>query len=334
MATAELEPVYLISGSDRPKIELAVTRLRSHFDPSSVDVVTAVDEDGAAIVRLCNAGTLFGDRRLVVVNEVDGRRDGYGRLGKGWKAPDLDAVVAYLAAPAPATVLCLVAEEVTEKSSLAKACAKGGKTLFFSVVKSKLAPWVRDRFRQLGVDADLEACSSLVEIVGEDLVALASEVQKLASWADGEPVGTVEVEALAVAHGEPPIWALTDAWARRDAAAALGAMERLYERSDQPRRSESSRMAGALGGHLARMRQMKQAAAEGKSSRDVATALRMHPFRAQKALEQADGFSWDELDDATVVLGALDFSLRGGSRLAPDLEVQRAITALARQPGR
>ena len=87
--------------------------------------MSALDISGEATVGLCNAGSLFGDARLIVVRDVDGHKDGEGRRKGGWKAADVDAIVGYLAAPAPATVLALAAEDPEgELGALWKACAK------------------------------------------------------------------------------------------------------------------------------------------------------------------------------------------------------------------
>ena len=48
---------------------------------------------------------------------------------------------------------------------------------------------------------------------------------------------------------------------------------------------------------------------------------------------QSDEFSGDELRSATVRLAQLDLALKGGSRLAPDLELQRALLDLSRERG-
>jgi hypothetical protein len=34
----ELKPVYLIGGSDRPKVDRAVARLRGRFEPDAVEI--------------------------------------------------------------------------------------------------------------------------------------------------------------------------------------------------------------------------------------------------------------------------------------------------------
>ena len=333
MADAPDKPVYLLTGSDRPKIETAVVRLRSHFASEAVEAVSALDTSAESAVALCNAGSLFGDARLVVVEDVDGRREGDGRRRGGWKAADVDALVGYLQHPAPATVLALVAEDVKKSSALWKACAKTGDVLEYAVAKKNLARWVRERFAARGVDAEVGACAVLIQLVGEDLHALAEEIDKVATWAAGEPIGAEEVEALVEPYGDLPVYKLTDALAERDAAGALAVSEALFVRESRQRRDTAARLAGALGGHVGRLRTIKRLADEGVQSKEAAERLKLHPFHAGKLYRQAEGFSADELRLAVVRLAELDGALKGQSRLAPDLEVQRALVDLTRRPG-
>ena len=333
MADAPDKPVYLITGGDRPKIDTALTRLRSHFAPEAVETVSALDTPGDDAVALCNAGSLFGDARLIVVRDVDGHKDAEGRRRGGWKAADVDAVSSYLASPAPATVFALVAAELKSSSALWKACAKAGEVLTYVIAKNKLHEWVAAQFGQHGVRAESDAVAALIALVGEDLQALKVEVDKLATWAGGEPVGEGEVETLVAPNAEMPIYELTEAWSARDAARALVVSETLFERESRPRRDSAPRLAGALGGHLGRLRALKQLASDGVKPKEAAERLKLHPFRAQKLYVQAEGFSTEELDDAVVRLAELDGALKGQSRLAPDLEVQRTLVELTRRSG-
>ena len=326
--TLALERVYLITGSDRPKVETAVARLRRHFAAEATEIVSAQEVSGADAAALCNVGSLFGDARLVLVEGVDGRRNADGRLVNGWKAADVKAVEEYLGSPAPDTVLALVAEEVKKDAALAKACGKAGTVLAYDVVKKKLDAWVADRFKVAGVRAEPEACAALVQLVGDDLHALAGEIDKLALWAGDEPIGEHEVETLVAAVAETPTFALTDAWAARDTARTLAATETIFEREGRPRRDVAPRLAGALGSHLAFVRRCSRLAAEGVRPRDAASTLKRHPYYVEKVFAQATAFSEDELGDATVRLAGLDHALKGGSRLAPDLELQRALIDL------
>jgi DNA polymerase III delta subunit len=71
--------------------------------------------------------------------------------------------------------------------------------------------------------------------------------------------------------------------------------------------------------------------AEGVRARDAAPQLKMHPFAAQKAFDQARNYSVEELREAVVRLADLDLALKGGSRLPAELELQRALVAITRR---
>lgn len=320
---ADLKPVYLLTGTDGPKIDTALARLRRHFAPEAIDAATANDTTGEAAAALCNAGTLFGDTRLVVVRDAE-----------RWKAADVKAIDAYLKAPAPSTVLALVAVDLRKDSALAKACARTGEVLTYDVPKRNLGPWVAERFRQLGARAEPEACAALVTLVGDDPHALTAEIEKLATWAGGEPIGEREVEQLVAVSAETPTFTLTDAWGRRDAASALEASEAILEREGRPRRDTAPRLAAALASHVARVRSCQRLAAEGVRARQAAPRLKMHPYYAEKLFGQAERFSSEELGAATVRLAALDLALKGAGRLPPDLELQRALADVTASPRR
>jgi DNA polymerase-3 subunit delta len=295
--------------------------------------VSALDTSGDAVVGLCNAGSLFGDTRLIVVADVDGAKQGDGRRKGGWKAADVEAVAAYLDSPAPATVLALVAEDLKASSALWKACTKAGEVLAWDVAKGKVQEWVAKQFNDRGVRAEPDAVTALIQLVGDDLRALKTEVDKIGTWANGEPVGEREVVALVASNAEVPIWELTEAWAARDSARALEVCEVLFDRESKPRRDVAPRLAGSLASHLNRLRALKRLAAEGVGSKEAAARLKLNPYYAAKLYRQAEGFSDDELDEAILRIAALDGALKGQSKLTPDLEVQRTLVALSRKPG-
>ena len=320
MAASELKPVYLLTGTDRPKIARALHRLRARVGKDAVEHLDAPPATAADAVAACNSLSFFSaEARLVIVVSVD-----------KWKAPDVKAIASYVDNPAPGTVLALVADEVKADSALGKAVAKAGQVLAFSVAKRQLTQWVAEQFELAGARAEREACAALVHLVGEDLHQLANEVGKLATWASGDPIGEREVENLVAGLAETPTFALTDAWAERDAGRALEASETILEREAKPRRDTAARLAGALGGHVSRVRQCQLLAATGVRPRDAAGKLKLHPFYAEKLFGQAANFSEDELRDAVVRLAELDLALKGKSRLQPDLELQRALVELSR----
>jgi DNA polymerase-3 subunit delta len=316
----ELKPAYLIVGGDGPKISRALERLRGRVGADNVERLSARESTGADALAACNAMGLFsgGSGRLVLIQDAE-----------AWKAADVKALATYLEAPAPDTVVALTGA-VKADSALAKAVAKHGDVLAYDVSARALPRWVAEQFARVGAKAEPDACSALVGLVGDDVDELAAEVDKLATWASGEAIGARDVQALVAGRAETSIFALTDAWGRRDVAAALGASEELLDRSDRPRRDELLRLAGFLANHVGRVRRCQALAEEGLRAREAAGRLKMHPFAAEKAFAQAKNFSVDELRRAIVQLARLDLALKGGSRLAGDLELQRTLVAITR----
>ena len=74
--------------------------------------------------------------------------------------------------------------------------------------------------------------------------------------------------------------------------------------------------------------------AEGVPAREAATTLKMNPYYGEKVYRQAEAFSDEELASATVRFAELDLALKGGSRLAPDVELLRALIDVSADAGR
>lgn len=322
---SDLKPVYLLTGSDRPKIELALERLRARFPPEAIERYYAPETSGEDVAAACNALGLFGGgERLVLVDAVDGIQDEHGRRTKGWKAADVKALESYLSSPAAGTVVALVAEELKDDAPLVRACAAAGEVLAYDVSKRDLPKWVRERFVRAGAAADDEPCRILVQLVGDDLTQAALEVDKLVAWAAGDPIEERDVVALVAPSAPAPSFELTDAWGRRDVAAVLAAAEKTLERASDVRR-ELSRLVAVLAAHVDRVRACAAMAAEGMSARDGAKALKRHEFYVRKLFAQAENFTLEELRDVVVRLARLDLALKGGSKLPGELELQLAL---------
>jgi DNA polymerase III subunit delta len=312
----DLKPAYLIAGSDRPKVDRAVERLRGRFPDDAVERHSAAELSGDDAVAACNALGLFAsDGRLIVVEGTE-----------AWKAPDAKAVAAYLKAPVPGTTLALVAGELKKDAPLAKAVAGKGDVLLWDVPQRGQQRWIAEQFELHGAKAEPEACRALLELVGDDLYELSTEIDKLATWAEsGEPITVTHVETLVAARAETTNFALTDAWGSRDVAAVLRASEGLLERSGDPRSKTIPRVVGTLTNHVARIRQCQALESQGVSAKDAASRLRQHPYYVGKLYAQARNFTAEELCDVTLRLSSLDHALKGGSRLAPELELERAL---------
>jgi DNA polymerase III subunit delta len=312
--TPDLRVAYLIAGSDWPKVDAAITRLRAHFPEESVEQFSAGGDSPVDVAGACNALGLFGGRRLVLVRNAE--------------ALDDDAVaeiVAYLGDPAPDTVLALFGGAgITPKHPLAAAVAAVGDVRLFDAPERKqAADWVVRRLADLGVACSSAVARRLVDLAGDDVGDLALEVEKLAAYCAGAEARVEDVELLVIPRADIKPWDITDAWGRRDAAAVIA-----LATADIERPEDVGRLISQLASHVRKVHRAAVVLDEGGSQADVARDLNLKPFPAGKLVGQARSFARDDLGRAVVRLADLDLAVKGGSRLDARFELELALAEI------
>ncbi len=310
----DLKPVYLICGSDWPKVDAAMARLRARFPEESIEQLSIGDE-GVDVVAACNALDLLGGPRLVLVRGVEALAEAEG-----------EAIAAYLSSPTPETCLALFGGGgLDPKSALVRAVDAAGESRFFDAPDRKqAADWVVKRFGSEGVTCPLPVARRLVELVGEDMGDLAPEVEKLVVFARGEPPEVEDVEALVPPQIEIKPWEITDAWGRRDSATMIALAV-----ADIDAPGDVSRVVAQLSAHVRKVWRAASLLERGATQGDVAKELGMKPYPAQKLVAQAQRFGAAELGGAIVRLSQLDLAVKGGSRLNARFELELALAEIA-----
>jgi DNA polymerase-3 subunit delta len=324
-----LLPGYLIYGSDRPKVELAVRRLRSRVEEEGggVEALSATGDDAVAppdVIDACNALGLFGGRRLVLVTAVEAWKD---------KAslPGLQAIAAYLEAPAPETVLALVGDAMKADAPVVKALGSGLRVLSYDLPERKELPaWLRKQAERVGLDIESDALRRLQELGRDDALAMATELEKLALWADGKTVTAADVDALSVLDPDLPPWDLTDALGYRRERETMAMLGRFLDGRD----GDVARILPALARHLRQLSAAKPMADQGAGADAVAKALGMRSaFPARKLIQQAALWSREELAFSVARMAQAERETRGDSPLPDRFSLERAVTeALAGAP--
>lgn len=310
----DLKPVYLICGSDWPKVDSAIARLRDRFQEESIEQLSVGEED-VDVVASCNALDLLGGPRLVLVRGAEALSD-----------EDAAAIAAYLQSPTPDTCLALFGGGgIDPKSPLVRAVEAVGEARFFDAPDRKqAADWVVKRFAAEGVSCSMPVARRLVELVGEDMGELAPEVEKLIVFARGEAPEVEDVEALVPPQVEIKPWEITDAWGRGDSASMIALAV-----ADIDAPGDVNRVVSQLSAHVRKVWRAASLLERGATQADVAKELGMKPYPTQKLVAQAQRFGAAELGTAIVRLAQLDLAVKGGSRLNARFELELALAEIA-----
>lgn len=236
------DPVYLLYGEEDVLKDEAVRAIVDAAIGSSrdfnLDVRYAPDLTPESFHALANTMPMMAERRAVVVRGVE-------QLGKR-KSKLRDEVIRYLAAPNPTTVLVLVVAAGEEPDAqLARAATA---VVLEPLSADRLPRWVQHHATTLDVSVAPDAAELLLNAVGNDLSALARELEKLASLARGagKAVTADDVTNLVGVRRGETVYDLVHAALERNVARAAQLVEPVLEQAGM----SGVRILSHLGTHL------------------------------------------------------------------------------------
>ena len=228
----DFERVYYFHGDDDFLKEQAVRDLiAAAVDPSTrdfnLDIRAGAELDAETLGSLLGTPPMMAERRVVVVRDVAAlRKDARAALDR------------YLEQPAADVVLVLVVP-AGEKAKVDKALESRAGTMEFAPLTGDRVPrWITHHVESmLGATITPEAAELLQQATGNELAALAAELDKLASYAGGGTIDEAAVsDVVGVRRGET-LGDFLDRVAARDVAGALALLPHILA---QPKTSAVS----------------------------------------------------------------------------------------------
>lgn len=284
-------------------------------DETSLTRFVGKDVDLQSVTDELRTVSMWGDRRLVIIDEAD---DFVSKYRAGLEK--------YIDAPARKSVLVLDVTSWPKTTRIAKQVAKTGWEVDCSPLKgAELTRWLNELATSTyAVKLDRDACALLVELVGEEPGLLDQELSKVAAYVgDRKRITLDDVRVLVGGWRTETTWAMTDAVRDDRLPDALAALDQLLVAGEAPQK--------LLGGISFVFRKLA-----------LATELsRSEPF--DQALKSAGIFPRDlglagrylkrigraQAERIITAIVATDYGLKGGSRLPERIQMERLLAQLA-----
>jgi DNA polymerase III delta subunit len=313
-APEPLKPAYVIWGEDRATVERALSRLAARVAREGglpPERLRAEETPADDVVSACEALS-FAGLRLVIVDDAD-----------AWRAADAAPLVAYLERPNAGTCLAL-ASTAAPTPRLMAAVAEAGDVLHFGPDPkekgAKRTQWFAEHLakevgRAGGSIAPAIARRTVDRVMvdrpdarraGVTAMELSREAEKLAAYADGEPITAEMVEALVPRHPDAKTYELADAIAAGDAARAYDVLQDLAT-GDDPVAPIVVQVQ--LANHFRRLAEA-QALGDAVSPEAVTRATGVTGYPARKLAEQARSLPPGSGRRAVARLAELELDLR------------------------
>ncbi len=287
--------------------------LRSAIGPdrvSGLQVLRGEETNWARLVDNVGMGSLFAERRAVVVRNAEALKGDGEEMG------------AFLDDPTPGVTLVLLAAKPDRRTKVWKRILDRAAITPADPPKGRaLRAFVLDRLRQRELRVAEDGVVELIERVGQDLRRLMGEMDKLEAFAQGGGKATLSAEDVAAVMGRgmaQPLYKLADALAARRTASALEVMAGLLEEGEP-----ALRILATLHRSLRQVRGAKALQARRAPRDEMVRRLQIPPFKVGDVLEAAGRWSEAELSRAMKALGQADRRVKTGA--AADVALTAAV---------
>ena len=319
--------IHFLYGNDEFAISRRLKEFESDFtDPTSADMNTAhLDARTASendFNNAVNAMPFLAKRRLVLLANPSSKYNNPGLRKKFFeyieKMQDTTRLVMYES----------VEPKDAEKHWLAKWAEKNEKLI---QIKAYMLPrlkdmsgWIVNETKNQGGQIEPRAAEMLKEMVGVDTRQAGMEIAKLLAYVNwARPINSQDVEAVCIVTSQQSVFDFVDALANGNGKNAQHLLHRLLENED----------AFSLWGMVVRQFRLLIQAREildGRGNKDdVARALGVHPFVAEKTTQQAARFSIESLESVYHRLLSIDEGVKT-SQVTLDLAMDTLVVELTR----
>jgi DNA polymerase-3 subunit delta len=231
--------VYVLFGPDDFSLRQKLEEIKSRLgDRESLALNTTILDSrrltASQLTDACNAVPFLANHRLVVVEGLLERFDP-SAAPKASDLKDWQALVDYIPAKPPSTVLVLIDGKIAKSNPLLKKMVKVSEMHEFPALRGGiLQQWIRGRAAEQGGTISPRAVNRLTETAGEDLWVLANEIEKLCLYAKGRQIEESDVQHVTSSAREVNIFAMVDAMAEKRLPLAMRLLHQLLTEGTPP----------------------------------------------------------------------------------------------------
>lgn len=241
-----------------------------------------------------------------------------------------DALARYLKRPAETSVVIFVAGELDKRRRMAKLLIENSAAIEFKPLEDQeLTKWARQKFGELGSEADDRAVRHLVNLVGDNARRLTNEVEKLSVAALPDRLVTFElVESLVPNSREISNFDLTDSLLAKNRTRSLQILKKILDDGAEP-----LMILGLLASNFRRLFQSKEMMRNGVEPREVSRVLKLPYSKQADFLAAARRIETEKLTRIMRRLHETDLAIKtsvgGAGKPGARLQIEMLVAELA-----
>lgn len=310
----KLSSVYLIYGEETYLAEKFLKNLLTLVNPlNDTEAVQYFDasSDIKAVLQSLDSSPFFSEKNIIIANDLKILQDKLSEKDKR----DEQQFIEYLPAMPEYSILIMQyhKNKIDKRRKLFKTIDKYGAIVECETLNYwNINDWLNSRLRELNLRLDREAYAYFIEAVkAMDKISLGfldQELIKLTLYTDEKFIDRQTLEQVFSTIPEISAFRLWDSLCERNISLALELFIIQQSSGVHP-----LRLLAFLVRQIRQLWQVKTYLNEGQNVKQIAAALKLHPFITEKIIKQAKNFSLPKIEQTLQNLATADYKLKTGS---------------------
>ena len=316
----EIAPLYLLFGAEKYLRNLAakaITEKVLHDSPLREFNETEVSLNDTEFLHAISSAEqlpMISSRRIVKITEIN-------KL----KEADEDSLARYVARPAEFSVVIFVADELDKRRRFAKTLLDTCVSVEFANLSDmELLAWAKGKLKELNAQADEKALHQLVALVGNNVLKLTNEIEKLVTAALPDSLITYElVEKLVPNSRELSNFELTDYLLNKNRVRALQILNKILNDGAEP-----LMLLGLIANNFRRLFLAKELMRQGIDRKEVARTINLPYHKQEDFLATARRADTDKLAWSLKRIAEADLAIKT-SKATPRMQIEMLVAELS-----
>lgn len=328
----QLEPVYLVLGEEQVNAEKIKHELIEKFPEAEREFnVGMYDMEEVPLADALNDAMsvpFFGEKRLVFITRP------YFLTGENKKTKlehDVNELVKYLEDPEPTTILVVMAPyaKLDERKKVVKQLKKKATVVDNSpLTEVEVRKYLMQQLTEKGYQIEQEAIELLLQRTDANLTKIENELPKLLLVAEDKKITLAEVSAMVSRSLEQNVFDLVEWVLKKDTTKALALYHDLLQQKEEP-----LKINAILESQFRLLLQVEILQKHGYAQGNIASTLKVHPYRVKLALQKIRIFKRQTLKNAYLGLVHIEERLKSSNQ-DPELLFQLFILNFAQKATR
>lgn len=310
IAQGKISPVYLLTGVERHIFDATIERIKKalpEIEDASIVRFDLEETPVEAVIEEADTLPFLEDYKLIIATNA------VFLSGQDKKKSEAEHNVTvlekWLDNPSPTATVVFIApyEKLDGRKRITKKMRESATVIEANRLEGNdLFTWIQQEASAHGVSISSQTAQLLVDTVGDRLIGLSTEIEKMAVYLGGNEEITADlIEMLVPRTPEADVFRLTDAYLLGDVGKTISIYHDLLRNGEEP-----IMLTSLIAGQIRLMIHVGSLRRKGYQQNQIAKTLRVHWYRVKLIMENRRIPSEERLLEILKQLADIDYKLK------------------------